>query len=307
MKAVIICGPTGSGKSAAAMKIAERYQCSIVSADSRQVYRRLDIGTAKPSAEDRRRIPHYMIDIADISDDFTAMRFVREAISCFELISRDNRIPLVVGGTGLYIEALTKGIIIAPDKDDNIRAELKDIADRDGLEALYHQLEDVDPKTAEKLSPNDEVRIFRALEIHKRSGIIPSVMKESDNYIKAEADFLWIGLDMPREFLYQRIDSRVDSMIAAGLIDEIKRLMADGLGGYILNKKIVGYDEIIDALANDTDLNEAVELVKQHSRNYGKRQLTWFRNKTETNWLNPNDPDFESKVIFLLDEHLKRA
>lgn len=307
MKAIIICGPTGSGKSAVGMTIAERYSGSIVSADSRQIYRRLDIGTAKPSMDDRRKIPHYMIDIVDVSEYYSAVKYSSEAKSHIELIAGSGRIPLLVGGTGLYIEALTEGIFQGPGTDEGIRAELREEAAGEGLAALYDQLKKIDPKDAMSISPNDEVRIIRSLEIYRLTGLPPSAVKESCDYSKVEGDFLRIGLDIPREILYSRINDRVDEMISAGLVGEIEELLADGLGKYVRKKKIVGYSEIIDAIEDQTDPEEAIDLVKQHSRNYAKRQMTWFRNRTESIWLNPLDDYFERKVFTLLDEHLKRT
>lgn len=307
MKAIIICGPTGSGKSAVGMTIAERYNGAIVSADSRQIYRRLDIGTAKPSMDDRRKIPHYMIDIVDVSEYYSAVKYSSEAKNNIELITASGRIPLLVGGTGLYLEALTEGIFQGPGMDEDIRAELTEEASGEGLGALYDQLKKIDPKDALSISPNDEVRIIRSLEIYRQTGLPPSAVKESSDYSKVEGDFLWIGLGMPRKILYSRINDRVDQMISAGLPGEIKELLADGLGKYIRKKKIVGYSEIIDAIEDQTDPEEAIDLVKRHSRNYAKRQMTWFRNRTESIWLNPLDDGFESKVFTLLDEHLKRT
>ncbi len=289
------------------MTIAGRYNGAIVSADSRQIYRRLDIGTAKPSLEDRRKIPHYLIDIVDISEDYTATRYATDAKSSIELIVRNGHIPLIVGGTGLYIESLTQGIFKGAGKDEIIRAELMEKAGRDGLIALYNQLKEIDPKGASSISPNDEVRIIRSLEIYRQTGLPPSVVKESSEYSSLEGDFLRIGLDIPREILYEKINNRVDDMIDQGLVGEIEELLADDLGKHIRKKKIVGYAEIIDSIENRTDMEEGIDLVKQHTRNYAKRQMTWFRNRTESTWLNPSDSGFERKVFTLLDEHLKRT
>lgn len=307
MDAVIICGPTGSGKSAVGMEIARRYKGSIISADSRQIYRRLDIGTAKPSKEDRAEIPHYMIDVADVNEDFTAARFAAEAINNIELIIALNRIPILVGGTGLYIEALTEGIFIGPGKDEKIRRELKKTADAAGLHVLYERLADVDPDTAEFISPNDEVRIIRALEIFEQTGIPPGRIRQTGDYLKSDLEFLWIGVAPPRSILYRRIDTRVEKMVEDGLINEVKKLVEDGLSDHIKRKKIVGYYEIIDALNTSDDLANAIRLVKQHSRNYAKRQLTWFRNRTSPTWLNSDDSLFYDKVFALLDENFNRA
>jgi len=306
-KAVIICGPTGSGKSAVAMEIARRYDGSIISADSRQIYRRLDIGTAKPSKDDRALIPHYMIDVADVWEDYTAMRFAREAIKNFEQIIAEDRIPLVAGGAGLYIEAITRGIFIGPGKDSGIRKELESSAEKNGLQILFDELSRVDPETAESISSNDKVRIIRALEIFRQSGTAPSRLRRDGDYLKVDSDFCWIGLGLPRDVLYHRIDRRVDKMVGEGLIDEVDALLEDGLGDAIMGKRIVGYYEIIDSMNNNGSLEKAVELVKQHTRNYAKRQMTWFGNKTKALWLDPEDRDFYDKVFAVLDEYLKRT
>jgi tRNA dimethylallyltransferase len=307
LRAVIVCGPTGSGKSSLAMEICRRYAGSIVSADSRQIYRRLDIGTAKPSAEDRRAIPHHMIDVADVTEEYSAMRYSREAIEAIEQIADSDRIPVMVGGTGLYIEAVTRGMFIGPEKDKKVREDLEKTAEREGLAALYSELLSVDPVTAAAVSPNDKIRIIRALEIYRQTGSIPSRLRETGEHLRAKADFLWIGLLMQRSALYQRIDSRVDEMIGNGLVEEVAGLLDDNLGEPIRNKKIVGYYEIIEALEGYGNIDRAVELVKQHSRNYAKRQITWFGNRADPVWHDPLEGSFYHKVFGRLDEYLKRT
>jgi tRNA dimethylallyltransferase len=307
IKVIIICGPTGSGKSGLGMELAARYGGSIISADSRQIYRRLDIGTAKPSKFDRERIPHYLIDVADVREDFTARRYAELATEAIEHIGRAGRIPMIVGGAGLYIEALTRGLFEGPEKDMRLRSELQARADHEGPEALHRELMRIDPETAEGISPNDVIRTIRALEILKLTGKIPSRIKKEGRYPVPDAEYYWIGLDLPRDRLYERINSRVDRMIDDGLVEEIKELMADGLGEPIKKKKIVGYYEIINALEGDTPIDEAIELVKRHSRNYAKRQITWFKNRAAANWLDPSGNQFHDKVFSSLDEYLKRA
>ncbi len=307
IKAIIICGPTGSGKSTVGLALATRYGGAIISADSRQIYRRLNIGTAKPSKADRQKIPHYLIDVADVTEDFTAKRYVDLAAEAIEHIGQADRIPMIVGGAGLYIEALTRGLFEGPERDSRLRSELEARADREGPEDLYRELMRIDPETAEGISPNDIIRIIRALEIFKLTGKIPSRMKKGSRYSIPDAEYYWIGLDLPRNELYDRINRRVDKMVGDGLIAEIEELIADGLGEPIKKKKIVGYCEIIDALEGNTTIDEAIELIKQHSRNYAKRQMTWFKNRAAPNWLDPNENQFYDKVFRSLDEYLKRA
>lgn len=307
IKAIIICGPTGSGKSSVGLELASRYGGSIISADSRQVYRRLDIGTAKPSRADRQRTPHYMIDVADVEEDFSARRYADLAGEAVEHIKQADRIPMIVGGAGLYIEALTRGLFEGPERDGQLRNELEARAESEGPDLLYRELTKIDPETAEGISPNDAIRIIRALEIFKLTGKIPSRLKKESPYSIPNLEYFWIGLDIPRNELYDRINRRVDKMIDNGLIAEIEKLVADGLGVQIKKKKIVGYYEIIDAMEGNSSINEAVELVRQHSRNYAKRQMTWFKNRTSPNWMNPDEDRFFDKVFAGLDEYLKRA
>jgi len=308
VKAVIICGPTGSGKSTVGMELAARYNGQIISADSRQVYRRLDIGTAKPSVEDRKKVPHFLIDVADVTEDFSAMRYAELARAALLAITHEQGLPLVVGGTGLYLSALTAGLFEGPDKDPELRQKLQQRADEAGIASLHQELAAIDPESAIGISPSERVRIIRALEVDHLTGKTFTHLKREGQYIRPDAEYLWIGLIYPRRLLYERINRRVDEMVASGLIDEVRGLIADGLAGAITSKKIVGYYEIVAALKGRMPIAEATELVKQHSRNYAKRQLTWFRHQAPVHWLNPYAPDFHDKVFKALDEYLsKRA
>ncbi len=306
-KAVIICGPTASGKSALGLAICERFRGSIIGADSRQIYKRLDIGTAKPSAEDRGKIPHYMIDIVEIAEEFSAVRFAELAKVYIEQIFSSGRIPVVAGGAGLYLESLTRGIVEAPPKDDEIRNELERRIREEGSEKLHEELRRIDPESADDISPGDPVRLVRALEIFELTGEIPSLIRKTGHYSVPDVEFLWIGIDLPREKLYERINARVDEMVEAGLIEEVKKLVDDGMGGVLRKKKIVGYIEILDAFEGRHSIPEAVRLIKQHTRNYAKRQLTWFRNRLSPQWVNPLESGFHGKVFELIDDYLKRT
>ena len=306
-KAVIICGPTASGKSALGLAICERFRGSIIGADSRQIYKRLDIGTAKPSAEDRGKIPHYMIDIVEIAEEFSAVRFAELAKVYIEQIFSSGRIPVVAGGAGLYLESLTRGIVEAPPKDDEIRNELERRIREEGSERLHEELRRIDPESADDISPGDSVRVVRALEIFELSGEAPSLIRKTGRYSVPDVEFLWIGIDLPREKLYEKINARVDEMVESGLIKEVKKLVDDGMGGVLRKKKIVGYIEILDAFEGRHSIPEAVRLIKQHTRNYAKRQLTWFRNRLSPQWVNPLESGFHGKVFELIDDYLKRT
>ncbi len=304
--AVIICGPTGSGKSSLAMRLAERFGGRIVGADSRQIYRLLDIGTAKPSKTDRAKIPHYMIDIADVTEDFTAKRYAEMAGTFIKETAMNGAIPFIVGGAGLYLEALTGGLFEGPDRDSTIRTKLELIVVEDGPEKLHQELTAVDPQSAGRISPNDSIRLIRALEVYRSTGRPISEMQSYGRYQALRASYLWLGLSYERPELYRRIDWRVDKMIEDGLVDEVRELSRIGLKDPIINKGIVGYAEIIKALENKISIDEAIAFVKQHSRNYAKRQLTWFRNKAPVTWISPESASSYENIIEIIERHLTK-
>jgi tRNA dimethylallyltransferase len=308
IRAIIVCGPTGSGKSSWAMGLAERFGGRIIGADSRQIYRRLDIGTAKPSREDRSKIPHYMIDIIEITDEFSAKKYAELASAAIEDTDAAGAVPFIVGGAGLYLEALTEGLFEAPGKDNSIREELELVARQDGLQKLHQELARVDPESAANISQNDGIRLVRALEIYRLTGKPISMLRTAGEYHRVNSSYIWLGLEYERGELYRRIEARVDQMVKDGLVDEVNNLLRDGFGNPIIEKGIVGYCEVIEALENKITLSEAIAQIKQHSRNYAKRQLTWFGNKAPVNWISSDassSSDFASKLI---DTHLhKRA
>jgi tRNA dimethylallyltransferase len=303
-KAIIICGPTGSGKSSLAMFLAERFNGTIISADSRQIYRRLDIGTAKPTLDERQKICHYLIDVADVTETFTAGKFAELAAEAIIETNKQNKIPFIVGGAGLYIEALTAGLFDGPEVDPEIRVKLERRCADIGSPALHTELQNTDPESASRISPNDSVRIIRALEIYEMSGKPMSQWQSEGEYAPLNLNYLWLGLSWPRKELYRRIELRVDQMIRDNLLDEIYSLLSDGLGKPIINKGIVGYYEIINALENKTSVDEAIGLVKQHSRNYAKRQLTWFNNRATVTWIEAAISDFMEIAANLVSLHL---
>jgi tRNA dimethylallyltransferase len=306
IRAVIICGPTGSGKSSVAMKLAEHFNGRIIGADSRQIYRRLDIGTAKPTKDDRTKIRHYMIDIADIIDNFTAQNFAKMAAEAVKDTVIAGAVPIIVGGAGLYLEALTAGLFEGPERDASLRSELEHLAQKNGFETLHKELAKVDLQSAQKISPRDGIRVVRALEVYRLTGIPISQMKADGAYRRIKATYVWIGLSWERDKLYERINLRVDQMIRDGLVEEVKALLSDGLENPIINKGIVGYVEIIAALQNKIGFDEAVALIKQHSRNYAKRQLTWFRNKAPVNWISCNSSSSSDDICNLIKKQLTK-
>jgi tRNA dimethylallyltransferase len=281
---VIIQGPTATGKSELAVRLAERYNAEIVGADSLQVYRGMVIGSAAPGPELLERVPHHLIGFVAPDEPFTAADFAREAGKAIEGILRRGRTPFVVGGTGLYIRALIGGLIDAPSGDDDLRRELGAWAEREGFQALLRELELVDPVTAARLHPNDRVRIIRALEIFRITGTPFSRLSSEHGFRDTRFDALKIGLTRDRNELYRRAEERVERMLAAGLVDEVRGLLKRGLSLEAKSMRAIGYKDVCRYLDGSISLEEAGELIKRDTRRYLKRQLTWFFRDSATKW-----------------------
>ncbi len=274
---VVLCGPTASGKTALALSLAESLGMEIVSADSRQVYRKMDIGTAKPTADERSRVTHHLVDIVDPDDDFSVADYVVLARQAIDEIVDRGRLPLVVGGTGLYIRALTDGLAEVPAADAALRNELHRREELEGAGALYRRLQEVDPVQAGRIHPNNLVRTLRALEVYELTGVPLSEFQQRHRFGDEPYRALRLYLDRPREELYGRIDLRVDRMIAAGLIEEVEGLLASGYRPELRSMKAIGYREIVCHLCGEQDRSAAVELIRRETRRYAKRQETWFK------------------------------
>lgn len=296
---VVICGPTASGKTALALRLAEHFAVEIISADSRQVYRRMDIGTAKATAEERALIPHHLVDVVDPDEDFTAADFLHLGRKALAEIAGRGHLPLVVGGTGLYIEALLRGLVDAPGADPDLRRELLQGEEKHGPGSLHKRLQAVDPVLAEQLAPQNLVRIVRALEVFYQSGQPLSELQARHAAVPSPFRVITIGLAPRRELLYERIDRRVEAMMAAGLLAETEALLASGYSPRLKALQTIGYRECIDHLAGDTSLQEAVGLIQRNSRRYAKRQMTWFKRDNEIIWLD-SLREF-AKVLMLID------
>jgi len=281
---VIIQGPTATGKSELAVRLAERFNGEIVGADSLQVYRGLVIGSAAPGPELLERVPHHLIGIVEPDAPFTAADFAREAGQAIDGILRRGRTPFVAGGTGLYIRALIGGLIDVPAGDADLRRELGAWADREGIEALLRELELVDPVTAARLHPNDRLRIIRALEICRIAGTPFSLLTSDHGFRDSRFDALKVGLSRDRNELYRRVEERVERMLAAGLVDEVRGLLEQGLSPETKSMRAIGYKEICRHLDGSISLEEARELIKRDTRRYLKRQLTWFFRDSATKW-----------------------
>ena len=298
---LVICGPTASGKTALAAALARRFGGEVVSADSMQVYRRMDIGTAKPTAEEMQGVPHHMLDVADPEENYSVARYVREAVPIVDGILTRGKLPVVAGGTGLYIDNLIAGRQFAPfAPDSGLRQSLQARVRLDGLPALRVHLEQADPEAAAKIHPNDEKRTIRALEVWLSTGkTITRHDRESQALPRRYAP-LTIALNFrERPWLWERIDRRVDEMMERGLEREVRRLLADGVPQGCTAMQAIGYKELAAAILEGRALSEGAEEVKLRSRQYAKRQLTWFRRNREAHWFCwEKIPDFSAALDF---------
>jgi len=285
---IIICGPTAVGKTELSIKLALKFNGEIISADSMQFYKYMNIGTAKPDNYVLSKVKHYMIDICEPGEDFSAYNFINMAEKYIKEIYMKDKIPFIVGGTGLYIRSLIYGLSDAPGADKSIRDKLKNIALKEGLQFLYEKLKIIDPSYAEKISPNDYIRIIRALEVYEKRGLPFSYF--CDKHIKnPKYNALKIGLILPRKILYEKINKRTDDMIKNGLIEETKNLIQKGISKEFLKRKAIGYADIIDYLEGKISIEKAIENIKKKTRNYAKRQLTWFKKEKDIKWFSPDN------------------
>lgn len=303
-KVIVIVGPTCSGKTELAINVALRINSEIISADSRQVYKYLNIGTAKPSSAELNKIQHYLVNHINPDDNFNAGKFVDEAEQIISDLHSENKIPIVVGGTGLYIKSLIDGIINSVDTNEEMRAALLDQRRKFGNEYLYEQLKKVDSKSAETMLPQNWKRVIRALEVFYISGKpiwqhFGEQKKNTKNY------FFQFGLEWERSVLYQRIEQRVDRMIESGLVDEVKGLINKGYSKEINALNTVGYKEIISYLENKISTERAIELIKRNTRRYAKRQLTWFNADKRIEWLKINsESDIQESSNYIIEKVL---
>ena len=282
---LIIAGPTGIGKTNLAIDVAERLTGEIVGADSMQIYRYMDIGTAKPSPEERDRIPHHLLDIRDPDEEFSVADYVTEATAAIRDIHERGKLPLLVGGTGLYIEKLLYGIFEGPGRDEDFRQEMHALAERSGVFAVHGKLQQCDPESAKRLHPNDLIRVIRALEVFHVSGLPISIQQKEATKPVAQYGALFFVLNAERESVYQRINTRVDLMIAEGFVEEVRNLYTRGYDRELRPMNSLGYKEIGNFLAGEYDLPTAIELMKRNTRRYAKRQLVWFRKYDDVRWI----------------------
>ena len=298
-KIVVICGPTASGKTRLAVELALAHNGEVVSADSMQIYRTMDIGTAKPTTQEMRGVPHHMLDVAQPDEDFSVARYVDMAAKCVDDILSRGKLPILAGGTGLYIDSLLSGRDFAAfDPDSALRGQLEAELAQKGGEAMLEKLGEIDPEAAARLHPNDAKRIVRALEVFYSTGKTITQHNLETQNIPPRYEALTLALAFERrEDMWARIDRRVDEMMDMGLVDEVRGLLARGIPDKCTAMQAIGYKEMVSALRGDGDVLRAAEEIKLRSRQYAKRQLTWFGRNPSAQWLRwGENPNFEEAL-----------
>ncbi|MEA3465386.1 MAG: tRNA (adenosine(37)-N6)-dimethylallyltransferase MiaA [Thermodesulfobacteriota bacterium] len=284
---LVIGGPTGSGKTDFAMKLAEHYPIEVLSADSRQVYRQMDIGTAKVTSQEQDRVKHHLIDVVDPDEDFSVADFTRLAHVAVSDIVRRNKIPVVVGGTGLYVRALTQGLLDGPAENSELRSTLlKDEKQQAGI--LHRRLMDVDFFLAQTLHPKDLTRIVRGLEVYVATGVPLSQLQRQHGFKEQPYQLLNFAVSVPRPVLYERINRRVELMIEAGLLQEVQQLLANGYSPNLKSMRTIGYRQCVAHLRDGLSLDDVISGIQQDSRRYAKRQMTWLRRDDSIIWVDYN-------------------
>ena len=306
---IVLVGPTSVGKSSLAIALAERVGGEILAADSMQVYRGLDIGTAKPGAEERRRVRHHLLDLVDPDQSFTAADYARLASAAIADIRRRGHLPIIVGGTGLYVRAVLRGLFDGPGEEISIRNALRQEARMAGVLALYQRLQVLDAEAAAAIHPNDLFRIVRALEVVTIIGRpISALRAEGRKRHKAvPGPVLWFALERQRQELYQRIETRVEEMMAGGFLDEVRGLLDRGYLPALKSLRAIGYRHMVEYLEGRTKLDDTVACLKRDTRRYAKRQLTWFRHEEGLEWYRVEGPAFIERVLESLVERIEGA
>ncbi|MCK4351915.1 tRNA (adenosine(37)-N6)-dimethylallyltransferase MiaA [candidate division WOR-3 bacterium] len=291
LKLPVILGATGVGKTEIAIQVAIKIGAEIISCDSRQVYKYMNIGTAKPTKEQLKRVPHHMIDIITPDVDFNAWDYAKLARKEIEGIVKEGKLPLVVGGSGLYLRALIDGFFSIPKPSKDIRERLE----KESLEALYQKLYKIDKPTALKLHPNDRQRIMRAIEVYEITKIPVSKLKS--NRVGLNCKPVYVGLNMERDELYRRIEKRVDKMLKNGFLDEVKGLIYKGYSPELNSLQTIGYKELISVLGGKISLSSAAQLIKRNTKRYVKRQFTWFKGMKDIHWIELPDKEAARKCV----------
>ena len=295
----VITGPTGVGKTELALRAAEVLNAEIVNADSMQIYRYMDVGTAKPTIEERKRVPHQLVDVKDPDETCDASVYRQLADEAIRHILERGKRALLVGGTGLYIKALLHGLFPAPPSSTTVRIRLKDEANQQGLDALHRRLMEVDPIAAQRIHPRDRIRIIRALEVYETTNTPISRLQAEHRFQESSYRVAYCVLSRPKPELYVRIDTRTDQMMAQGLVEEVQNLVSMGYGMDLKSMQSIGYRHVGRYLAGEWPFEEATRLLKRDTRRYAKRQLTWFQSVDNARWFHPGDV---TEVI----QHLER-
>ena len=288
-KVIVICGPTASGKTALSIELAKKINGEIISSDSMQIYKDMDIGTAKPSREEMQGIPHHLIGFVEPSQRYSVAEFKKDAEKAIEEILEKGKTPIIVGGTGLYVDSLIYGIEYQDIKlDENYRQYLEERVQNEGLQKIYEEAKKIDPKAIEKISQNDKKRILRILEIYKATGKNKTEQEIESRKNGIKYDYKVFAINWDREILYERINKRVDIMIEQGLIQEVEELLQK-YNEFPTAMQGLGYKEVVEYLQGETTREEMIEKIKMETRRYAKRQITWFKKNKQTIWIKHND------------------
>ena len=299
-KVIVICGPTASGKTALSIELAKKINGEIISSDSMQIYKDMNIGTAKPTAEEMQGIKHYLLDFVEPDKRYSVAEFKKDAEKAIEEILSKGKIPIVVGGTGLYVDSLIYGIEYQNiELDEKYRKELEKIAEEQGLQVLYKRAKEIDEEAIKKISPNDKKRIIRILEIYKATGKNKTEQEIESRKKEIKYDFKVFAINMDREKLYERINKRVDIMIEQGLIEEVKEI-TQKYKKFPTAMQGLGYKEVVEYLEGKISKEEMIEKVKMETRRYAKRQITWFKKNKQTIWID-GLADKQSNIQFILE------
>lgn len=303
---IILTGPTSVGKTALSIGLAKAVDGEIISADSMQVYRKMNIGTAKIQQSEMQGVRHHLIDILDPGEDFNVVLFKKYALEAMKDIYSRGKIPVVVGGTGFYIQALLYDINFEDnDNDMSYREELQTLAAEHGNSYIHDMLAGVDPESAEKIHENNVKRVIRALEFYKKTGTKISEHNEAESQKESPYNFEYFVLNDDRQKLYDRIDRRIDIMLEDGLLDEVKSLVDEGYSRDLVSMQGLGYKEMIDYIQERYTLDEAVYTLKRDTRHFAKRQVTWFKREKQVTWVNKNEFDSEADILSFMIERLR--
>lgn len=303
---IILTGPTAVGKTALSIGLAKAVDGEIISADSMQVYRKMNIGTAKIQQSEMQGVRHHLIDILDPGEDFNVVLFKKYALEAMKDIYSREKIPVVVGGTGFYIQALLYDINFEDnDNDMSYREELQTLAAEHGNSYIHDMLAGVDPESAEKIHENNVKRVIRALEFYKKTGMKISKHNEAESKKESPYNFEYFVLNDDRQKLYDRIDRRIDIMLADGLLDEVRSLVDEGYSRDLVSMQGLGYKEMIDYIQERYTLDEAVYTLKRDTRHFAKRQVTWFKREKQVTWVNKNEFDSEADILSFMIERLR--